>query len=311
MNKNSDLLSRILILGACGHVGKETVIALSKDSKSSEYNVRAGVKNLETDSSMMDSFGIEAVQCDLSNEQSVELACKGVQKLFLILPNAIERVQLCKNVVNAAKKANIQHMIFLSIIDSSSKDVIFAQQYKECEQIIEKSGIPYTNLRSMFFQENIIALAPSILTEDVLKLSIEEGKFAPVCLADVGESACNVLLDDRKRYLNQYFDLTGPQLLSGQDIANVLTKVSGKEITFTCVSIQEMTRIYKDLNYSEFEALGLSELYHSFSKNEKNYLSKDIELLLGRKPTELENTLNSHKSHLTGSMKSFDGVSAK
>jgi len=292
----------ILIIGACGHVGKETIIALSKDSESTRYRIRAGVR--EDNSAMMDDFGVETVHCDFNDSASVESAMMGVYKVFLILGNTENRLEQCKIARDAARKANVQQFVYLSAIGCDSSTFEMANQFRACEMIVQESGLVYTIIRSMLFQEILIPLAKVIAETGTLQLCISSAAIAPVSLADVGEAACNVLLGDVQRYAGHILQLTGDELLSGVEIAQILSRVIGKEITYLSISKQAMEWIFLQLGYSPWEAHGIADIMQSFSMCQCNFISTDNWRVLSRNCTKLETTLHSHKDHFTGKSKS-------
>jgi len=289
----------IMVIGACGHVGKETLIAMSKDAESANYQIRAGVRDIVEGTKRVDSFGVEAVLCDFEDLSTVKIAMQDVSKVFLILPNTLNRLEVCKAAVDAAKESGVELFLFPSIIGCD-------KQYKECEEYIKNSGLNYTILRTSFFQENLIALAKSILTTGKLRLSIGEDKIAPVSLSDVGESACNILFGSVEDYVNRTFNLTGDELLSGVDISNILTKVCGKEITYESASNEEMKKIFIE-SYEEWEAKGEVEL--EWLSKESNFISPDNKILLQRSASKLETILHLHKDHFV--QKTVGVVAAK
>jgi len=287
----------ILVIGACGHVGKETLIALSKDSLSADFQIRAGVRDLEEGIKKVDSFGVDAIECNLKKPESVQKAMQGVSKVFLILPNVEDRLKLCKVAVDAAKSVGVEHFLFLSLLGCEKKSIWIAKQFRECEQYIEASGIPYTHLRTFWFQENLVGLARAITNANELKLSIGKARIPPVSLIDIGDAACNILMGETEKYKNRVYKLTGDELFSGDDIARLMTKVSGKEIIFTSPTKEEMKKVYLDAGYEEWEANSNSEMFEWLSKNEFDFTVDDHKELLQRSSTKLESTLNNHKDH--------------
>lgn len=300
-------LPLILIIGACGHVGKETLISLRKNAGCADYRVLAGVRDLnESRESMLDTFGSDAALCDLDQPESVAKAMKGVSKVLLILPQVENRLEQCKVAVNAAKENNVQHFVFLSMAGCDTTPIHFARQFKDCEDYIKQSGLTYTFIRPMIFQETFLGFADSIVSSASVRIPIGDAKIVPVSTADVGEVASDVILGEIENYKNKIYTLSGDEKLSGEDIAAAIRRVSGKEITFTASGSKETVELLKSIGYAEWEAQGLLEVFESFSKNQLNVVTDDLKTLLGRPAKKFEESMNSHRDHFV--IKGMTGV---
>jgi len=290
----------IVLVGATGHVGRETLIALSKDSRSANFQLKGGVKRVDLKDSMLDTFGFDTVKCDLDDPSSVDLAFNRASKVFLILSNTENRVEQCKTALSALKKSNVDHLVFLSIASCDTNNSIFAKQYKQCEDLIKSSGLKgWTILRSSFFQENLFGFGNQV-TAGRLEMSLGTGSIAPISLADVGEVTGNILLSDNSSQYNQKtYELSGSELITGEQMAAVLTKIVAKEVVYAPSSKDHTKQFYLSEGLSEFEANGLADLFESFARNESNVTSKDAESILGHPTQTLETTMFNHKDKFT------------
>jgi len=273
----------ILITCGTGKVGLETIKSLKVDGRSSNFIIKAGVRAQKGKESL-DPFGVEAVNIDLMKEETILPALQGISNLFLILPTSIEAVEFAKRIIKAAKEANIQHLVCLSIMDCDSKDRYFHKQFKEIENEIQSSGVNWTILRSAFFQENFLNWK-DMITQGHLQLDIGDRKVAPISIVDVGEVASEVLLGDSEKHHNKIYQLTGPELLTGKQMADVFSKVLGKEVNYS--SRPEAKR-------GKFASLDES-FYELIADGHGSKAHPDVEMLLGRSPRCMESTINSYK----------------
>eukprot|EP01114_Cavostelium_apophysatum_P010011 TRINITY_DN2337_c0_g1_i1.p1 TRINITY_DN2337_c0_g1~~TRINITY_DN2337_c0_g1_i1.p1 ORF type:complete len:310 (-),score=54.53 TRINITY_DN2337_c0_g1_i1:92-1021(-) len=305
LRQSQSLEPVILIIGATGHVGKETLIALRKDYLCAQYKLRATIRTADPQmESMLDTFGADTSICDLDQPATVQKSVGGASKAFLILPNVEHKVQQCKVAVDALKSAGVKHFVFQSMIGCDQSASIFARQFRECEDYIRKSGLTCTILRTALFQESFFSLAIPVCTTNELLLPIEKGEaINSVSIADIGEVAANVLLGEIEPHANKTYNIGGDEDLNGDEIATRLRKVSGRTIEFTPSSVEDTVRLYLEQGYDEFEARGTAELYGAFSKIKTE---SDTQKLLGRPPRKFEETMNSHKDHFT--VKGMRGV---
>lgn len=290
-------LPTILVIGACESVIRETVFSLKRDSKNDNYTIKAGVKDIEESMEVFRSFGIEVVYCDINIPESVESCLLSVSSVFLIPANDDNKVIECATIINIAKKCNVEHFVFLSMIGTDDNEIEFNNQYKECENIIQQSGLDYTILRTNFIQE-LLLIFPKEIGNGKLRLPIDGAKFAPVSVKDVGEAACNILLKNGSKYENQIITISGDVLITGEDVARTLSKVIGNKVTFEhCTKEETKRNLMKQLGYEEWRANAIIHCYHTLLKGGYNFLSEDNKKVLGRDPMSLEKIANCHKHH--------------
>lgn len=287
----------ILVIGTSGSVGSETVKALKKFNTSDSYNIRWGVRNIDKCRNMMLSgelSNLELVHLDLNKLDTLDAAFNGVTKVFLILGLHSDRSFHVKRVLDCCKKAKVEHFLFLSLVGCTSKSFNILKQFREAEELIESSGIVYTLLRTVFFQENLFYYSPMI-QQNVLQLPIGMGKFAPLCTFDVGEIAASILLDNVRIHAYQIYDLTGPELHDGNSICAILSKNLGKEIIFSPVSFLDGHQYLQSVGFPSWVCNGFKDLYEIIANNQAAIISQDGESILKRKMSSIDWVVNKNK----------------
>ena len=89
-------------------------------------------------------------------------AFRDVQKLFLLTPFVPNMVDMSRNLVEQAKKVNVNHIVKQSAFGSDLEDGITMNKlHHQVEKIIESSGINYT-FRPMSFMQNYLGISGSI-----------------------------------------------------------------------------------------------------------------------------------------------------
>lgn len=283
----------ILIIGAAGNNGTATIDALVHKHAGAS-TIRAGVRSEKRAKELTDKFpGIETVTLDLDNPASLPAAFQGVDKLFLIVGNIENREEQAKNAIDAAKAAGVKHVLFYSVFGAEYKSILFGRQFRFGEEYLEDSGLPWTHLRTIFFQENFHGWAEGI-KQGALYFGIRDGRFAPLNVGDIGEIAANILTSEGHE--GKAYNVTGPELLSGKDMAQIFSEVTGKNVDF--ISPDEKTTLDSLLGsgWAEWQAKGLLELFEVFASNQAAVVSPDGERLLGRPLTKLRTFVENNKS---------------
>jgi len=300
-----------LVIGNSGTVGSETIKCLKKLNALDNCNIRWGVRNLEKARGLLaasDLANIELVHLQLNRIETIDSAFVGVSKVFLVLGLHTDRQNYVKRVVDACKKANIEHLLFLSVVGCQSKSSVFLKHFREAEELIEASGIVFTFLRTVFFQENLLFYAQQI-QQGQLRLPIGMGRFSPLSSCDVGEAAAKILIDTVRNHAYRTYDLTGSEMFDGNSLCNLFSRCLGKEIIFSPCSFNDSLQYLQSLGFPSWVCQGFADLYEVIANNQAAVICQDGELLLGRKMTTVESMIckNKDKFFFSGQKQQLGG----
>jgi NAD(P)H dehydrogenase (quinone) len=214
----------VLVIGATGQTGRLIVADLNRDPGNVRLRLAA---HKPVDVERLTTAGQEAVHLDLDDPQTFGLALAGVDRLYLLTGYTVAMVHQSKTLVDAAKKACVQHIVHQGIFGEwDCTDPHFAW-HQMIETYIKASGIAWTHLHPNFFMENLLGL-----------MSIKNGAFAMYCgatpvgwvaLKDLATVAAAVLREGPDRHGGQDYWLS-PEVLSGPEAAAILTDVLGQEV---------------------------------------------------------------------------------
>lgn len=223
----------ILVTGATGNVGRHVVDQLVGRGAS----VRALVRNPAKANSVADlAAGIELVQGDLLDVDSLRSAFQGVSTLFLL--NAVVPDEFTQALValNLAREAGVQHVVYLSVIHSDVYLNVphFAGKYG-VERMIEALGFSATILRPAYFIDNDLTVKDVVRNYGVYPMPIGSKGLAMIDVRDIGEIAAIELLrrDGAAGPLPlERINLVGPDTLTGVDIAAIWTEVLQRPVAY-------------------------------------------------------------------------------
>jgi NAD(P)H dehydrogenase (quinone) len=278
-----------LVTGATGHLGSAVVSQLLKNTAAS--NIAAFARDGNKANPLKEK-GIEVRLGTYDDISSLDLAMQGIEKVLLISGNGPTRLQQHKNVVTAAKKAGVKHIVFTTIALKDMKTAALRplmEDLYQAEDFIKESGLTYSILRNTLYT----GATPLFGGEKVIKTGISlptgNGKVSFALRRELGEAAANSLLQNGHE--NKTYELTAGDLYSYKDVANALSALSGKNVNYTDADPVTFPAKLKEFGLPEIVVL----LVTSFSADVKNHqfeiLTKDLEKLLGRKPASLKEGL--------------------
>lgn len=221
-------MSRILISGATGNVGAEVIRAFPRKRNGTE--VVAAVRTPAHISEGLKAQVDEVVRFDIEDSATFDAALREVDTLFLLRPPQIsDAKKYFTPLVEAARQAGVQHIVFLSVQGADSNTVI---PHFKIEQIILQSGIPYTFLRPAYFFQNFLGnLHKDLVEKDEIFLPAGKAKFTLIDTRDIGAVAVNVMLHPEE-HISKAYDLTNNELFHFGEMAQVLSQHLGRPITY-------------------------------------------------------------------------------
>jgi len=245
----------ILVIGAADPVGSKVMRALAVNG----LRVRALAHNPHMVKGM-ENTNIEIVEGDLREPETLGQALEGVEKVFLSTRADPQQVELQKEVIDAAKSAEVSHIVRLSAFHCHlGSPVPFLRWHAEAEMELEASGIPFTHLRPNYFMQNTLAFRSSITHERAIHAPMGNGKTSMVDIWDVVSIAVAVLTKEGHSF--KAYDITGPEALSFSDVAKYLSKVIRKKVVYVDVPLQHARKGMLDAGMPQWRVEGLTKLY--------------------------------------------------
>jgi uncharacterized protein YbjT (DUF2867 family) len=234
----------ITVFGATGKAGRELLQILSNDGLS----VQAVTRDLKNAVSMK---GVEWVQADLNDVRSVEEILKTTRSVFLSTGFTPQMSQMQGNIIHAAAKAGVNHVVKLSygLMSAQLMKRIHSEthkQHQEIEAALMSSGPNWTILRASGFMQNwLTGFPPTVKSEHKIYESAGAGKMAYIDARDIAAVAAEVMAEPQNHY-GKIYELTGGEAISFYQVADAISRTIGKTITYVpetpSMTIQRLTQ---------------------------------------------------------------------
>lgn len=223
------------------------------------------------------------------DRESALRALSGVDTVLMVsAAESPHRRQDQRTFVDAAAQAGVRHLVYTSFM-GASPDAVFtlARDHADTEDHIRASGMDYTFLRDCLYQD---ALPAFVQGDGVLRGPAGTGRVAAVARADVARTAARILADP-SAHPGATYTLTGPQSLSLTEVAAILTRVTGRQVTYHNETVEEAYESRHLQASAPWQADAWVSSYTAIAAGELEQVSGDVEAVTGVPPIALEDYL--------------------
>jgi uncharacterized protein YbjT (DUF2867 family) len=223
----------ITITGSTGTIGSEVVRLLS----GAGVDIRAVHRDVRKTRTLPN---VTWVYADLDDVRRLSVALDGTQRLFLLTSNAPDFARTQIDVVRAAERLGVDHVVKLSALGASDHSTsAIAREHWAVEQALQSSRLKWTFLRPHAFMQNWLAdVADSVRAEGVIYAPIGEGRVPFIDTRDIAAVAAEVLLHPEAHAGKKYF-LTGGEAVGYGDLAAALSEATGRAVTYRPITMEE------------------------------------------------------------------------
>lgn len=288
---------KILVTGASGNVGQFTVEHLLKQNES----VVAASTHPEKLKSVF-SDRVERVSFDFTDPETFSPALKDVDRVFLIRPPHLGDPSDLYPFIDALKDKGIKLISFLSLMGIEKNPI---PPHHKIEKYIEENNIPYAHIRPSFFMRNISGIHSKEIREgDTVFVPAGNSKTSFIDAKDIG-AATALILSHAEKHQNTTHTLTGIEALDYYEIAEILTKVTGRKVTYSKPGFLRYRHHYiKHRKLDKAYVNVTVALYFMTRMGTAEAVTDDFFNLTGRKPTTFRALLRGIKKVLCEKSKS-------
>lgn len=250
----------ILVLGGKGKTGRRVAERLTKLGKT----IRIGSRG-------------EKPPFDWENPETWNDALEGMDAVYitfqpdLAVPNAVDAI---KGFTSLAVKNGIQKMVLLSGRGEKEAQV--------CEQVVMNAGVDWTIVRASWFNQNF---SESFFLDPILAghVALPRGEALEpfIDVDDIADVVVESLLNDK--HVGQVYELTGPELLTFEQITTKISEASGRDIQYTSLAMEEYKAMLREHQVPEDYIWLINYLFTEVLDGRNSSVTNDIEKVLGRK----------------------------
>ena len=275
----------MILVTTAGKVGSEASRLLGQQG----VPVRVIVRNAEKAAALA-TEGVDVFNGDLELPASIDAAMEGVSSVVLVTPPVVQQEL---NVIDSAVRAGVEHVVKITTKASADSPIARRRNQAEIENALIASGLGYTLLRNNAYMQNFLMMAPAIAKTDTFSTATGGGRVGHVDVRDVAAVAAEIAASPSGHAGKTYWP-TGPEVLSGAEVAAVLSEVLGRTITFHPITFEEQKQAMIDVGLPEALADDNATAVALMADGDCDYLTDDVPSILGRPARSFEQFANDY-----------------
>ena len=273
------------VTGVTGKLGGQVAKVLSQKGLKAVHIARSPERAIKYDNA-------EIRKASYENSEESRKALEGIKTLLMVSAKENpKRIEEHHDFIDAAKIAGVEHIVYISFYNNK-KDATFtlSRDHYQTEKYVKEQGLKYTFLRDNFYIDFFLDLC---FEYGEIRGPAGDGLVSAVARRDAADIVVAVMLNVQE-YENKVLNLTGPRDLSMKDIVEVVGEKLGKEIFYINESVEEAYESRKVWEAEQWQYDSWVSTYTAIAKGEQSGVTLDIEKILNRPATSLEDLVKEY-----------------
>ena len=278
-----------LVTSAAGRTGAATVSELLQKG----FPVRALVRRRDARSDALERAGAEVVAGDLFDLDDLRRALTGIQRAYHCPPFAPNLLHGAMLFALAAEEAKLEVVALMSGWNPhAAHPSIATREHWIANQLYRwMPSVDVVHVNPGLFAFTYLIGLSSIVHLGLFAAPFGDGRNAPPSNEDIARVAAGVLADPAP-HIGKSYRPTGPELLSPQEVADVLSRVTERKVRYVPTSIALFVKAARALGLHDFEIAQMRHYVEELRQGvfEVGAPTDHVELVTGRKPESFEST---------------------
>jgi uncharacterized protein YbjT (DUF2867 family) len=257
-----------VVAGVTGHTGRVVAETLLSRKEPVRVIVRDGVKGAS-----WKEKGAQVAIASLTETDALTSALRGAWGAYLLIPPQMgaEDVLGAQGVIvdaiaAAVKRSGIPHVVALSSLGAAEPTGTGPIRIlHRLERSLTGAASNQTFLRAAYFAENSEAVLSQVQANRVFPTFLTPGKaISMVATVDIGYAAASLLLEPASG--TKIVDLLGPAEYAPEDVAVILSRLTGHEIKVLPMPLDQVVPIFTSFGVSRNAAELFREMFDAINK---------------------------------------------
>ncbi len=285
-------MMKVLVTGASGNVGRCVV----KELLNMGEKVVAATTNIQKINKLFDNK-VEPILFDFTDKSTYDKALEDVDRVFLMRPPHLGKPEDLYPFIDAMKVHNIKLVSFLSLMGVEHNTI---PPHHKIEKYIEKLQIPYAHVRPGFFMQNLSGVhSIEIREKNEIFVPAGKSKTSFIDVEDIGLTTA-ILLHNPEKYKNTAHTITGPEALDYFQVAETLSRVVGRKITYAKPGFLKYRSYYVKKRGLDKAYVNVTvALYFMTRMGTAKEVTNNVYELTGKRPRTLEEFAKDNMKYFT------------
>lgn len=232
---------KVLVYGGTGSQGGAVVEALLANGHTPVIATRSPEK-----AAHFTARGAHTAQLDLTDRAALTAASRAVDAISLMIPAFLPDPRLAPqyahNAIDAAKDAGNKLIVYNTsgtVINQPTHNPMYDMRL-DLIGYLQNSGVPFITIEPTAYMENLLGpwTRPGIIAKNELAYPVEvETPIGWIATRDVGALIAAAL--ERPALAGRRFGVSGPDNLTGPELAAQFTEGLGRPITYRAMPLEE------------------------------------------------------------------------
>jgi uncharacterized protein YbjT (DUF2867 family) len=260
--------------------------------------VRAMVRRDDERAGQLRAMGAEVILGDLTSAGDIVDAMDGVRRMFFNMSVSPDYLRATTEVCAVAlERAGLDVIVNMSQMTVSQMTLTSTSESKQhrlhwlAEHVLNWSGLPVIHVRPTTFLDNplfTLLAKQSVRERGVLPLPFGPGRTSPISADDVARVVAALLVDPGGR-IGQVCELTGPEVLDMNGLAEQYSRALNRPIAAEDVPLDEWERVVlAPLGLPDHLKQHLATMARLHREGRYDRRTDDVEQITGRPAQSVE-----------------------
>ncbi len=272
-------MKNYLIVGASGSVGSLVTSTLAGQGA----QVQALTSKRERAGKI--EGNIRWVFADLKSGEGVSAAFEGVDRALIFSPPGyVPQNEIISPLIQEAVRRKLEKVVLMTALGANAVET---SPLRVAELELERSGLAYNIVRPNWFMQNFNTFwIHGINEQGKILLPTGKARGSFIDIRDIAAVVVRLLTSDDLN--NRDFDITGAQSLDHDQVAAILSGVSGRSITYQEITPEALKQGFTGAGVPEDYADFLLLILGFFAQGYSAHTTATVKELLGREPISFE-----------------------
>ncbi|HEX8595654.1 MAG TPA: SDR family oxidoreductase [Pseudomonas sp.] len=277
-----------VVTGATGQLGRLVVEQLLKLVPAA--HIVAAVRSPQKAADLA-ALGVQVRHADYARPDTLDGAFQGAEKVLLISSSELgQRAAQHQAVIDAAQRAGVKLLAYTSVLHAETSVLSLAEEHRQTEAALARSGLPFVLLRNGWYTENYTAGIPGALAHGAVLGSAGQGRISSASRADYAAAAVAILTAEDNQ-AGRIYELAGDEAYTLSDFAAELSRQSGQSISYTNLPKADFEAALLNAGLPDFVAALLADSDVAASQGALFDDGHQLSTLIGRKTATLGETI--------------------